>query len=240
VQRSLALVLVATAGVFAGFAAYRTYGHPHSLRSTLAQGASAATPVASSAPAAAADASANANAPTTPAVPDTVPDVRLPDLSGQEKSLRNFLGHPLIINFWATWCAPCRREMPLLQQLRHSYNGSGLEVVGIAVDFRSAVLQFLHHQAIDYPLLIGEDQGLAAAQQFGMEPVLPFSVFADAQGQIVAIKVGELHRAEADYIIGAMHSVASGDMSLAQARAGIAQRLKELAIERARAQVKPS
>ena len=102
-------------------------------------------------------------------MPDTVPDLTMPDLAGQPKSLRDFLGQPLIINFWATWCAPCRREIPLLQQLRHAISATGLQVVGIAVDFRSAVADYLRRQPIDYPLLIGEDQGLAAAEQFGMQ-----------------------------------------------------------------------
>jgi len=175
-----------------------------------------------------------------PVVPPTLPDFSLNDLSGKSTSIAAWSGKSLVINFWATWCAPCRREIPLLKTVAADWAGRDLTVIGIAVDYADKVREFAGRFKIDYPLLIGEDQGLAAAQQFGMEPVLPFSVFADARGQIVAIKIGELHRDEADYIIGAMHSVASGDMSLPQARAGIAQRLKELAIERAKAQVKPS
>ncbi len=242
------MVLVAVAGVLAGFLSYR--GHSHSLRATLAPGASAsaaavvasAAPAAAPAPAAAAtsDADAKANAPATPAIPDTVPDVRLPDLGGKQRSLREFLGHPLIINFWATWCAPCRREIPLLQQLRRTYQGDGLAVVGIAVDFRTAVADYVRRQPIDYPLLIGEDSGLAAAEQLGMQTVLPFSVFADAQGHIVALKIGELHRDEADYILATMRGLAAGTLSLTEAHAGIAQRLRELAAERARAGAKQS
>jgi thiol-disulfide isomerase/thioredoxin len=169
-----------------------------------------------------------------------VPDLKLPDLSGQETSLRGFLGRPLIINFWATWCAPCRREMPLLQQLHQAYRAEGLTIVGIAVDFRSAVADYVRRRAVDYPLLIGEDQGLAAAEQFGMQTVLPFSVFADAQGRIIALKIGELHRDEADYILGTMRALAAGRLSPPQAHAAIAQRLKELAIEHARAAVSAS
>jgi thiol-disulfide isomerase/thioredoxin len=164
----------------------------------------------------------------------------MPDLAGREKSLRAFLGRPLIINFWATWCAPCRREIPLLQQLRQAYHGDGLEIVGIAVDSRADVANYVRGRAVNYPLLIGEDRGLAAAEQFGMQTALPFSVFADAQGRIVAVKIGELHRDEADYILGAMRAVAAGRMSLPEAKAGMAQRLRELATERARAGVKDS
>jgi thiol-disulfide isomerase/thioredoxin len=150
--------------------------------------------------------------------------------------LRDFLGHPVIINFWATWCAPCRREIPLLQQLRQSYKAQGLEVVGIAVDFRAAVLEYLQKTPVAYPLLVGEDQGSAAAAKFGMEPVLPFSVFADGQGRIIAVKVGELHDDEAQCILAAMQSAASGKETLAEARAGIAEKLRRLAVERAKGQ----
>jgi hypothetical protein len=128
--------------------------------------------------------------------------------------------------------------MPLLQRLRRSHRADGLEVVGIAVDFKAAVADYVRRQPVDYPLLIGEDAGLAAAEQFGMQTVLPFSVFADAAGRILAVKVGELHADEADYILGAMQALASGRLSLPEAQAGIAQRLRELAIERAKAGVK--
>ncbi len=233
-SRTLVMVLVALAGVLAGFVSYRAARAPASI-SAVAPPAIAAQPAdLDDKPAPSPE-----GAPSRP-IPDTVPDLTMPDLSGQQKSLRGFLGHPLIINFWATWCAPCRREIPLLQQLRRAYQGDGLTVVGIAVDFRTAVADYLRHQAIDYPLLIGEDSGLAAAEQFGMQTVLPFSVFADAQGRIVALKIGELHRDEADYILATMRGLAAGTLTLPQARAGIAQRLRELAAERARAGVKES
>jgi thiol-disulfide isomerase/thioredoxin len=173
--------------------------------------------------------------PPHPAVPDTVPDLTLADTLGAQKSLRDYLGRPLIINFWATWCGPCRREIPLLEQLRQTYRAERLEVVGIAVDFRSAVAQYLQKSPITYPLLVAEDQGLAAAEKFGMEPVLPFSIFADAKGRIIAVKVGELHRDEADYILNAMRQVESGKKSLEDARAGIAKKLRTFAVERAKA-----
>jgi thiol-disulfide isomerase/thioredoxin len=231
--RTLLAVLVALSGVLAGFLAYRSARPPAALTADAPKAPGRAA--AGSADAADAD----TGVPTRP-IPDTVPALTLPNLAGQQQSLRDFLGHPLIINFWATWCAPCRREMPLLQQLRHLYHGEGLEIVGIAVDFRTAVADFVRRQPVDYPLLIGEDAGLAAAEQFGMQTVLPFSVFADAGGRIVAVKVGELHRDEAVYILGAMRDLAAGRMTLPEAHAGIAQRLRELAIERAKSAVKDS
>jgi hypothetical protein len=113
-------------------------------------------------------------------------------------------------------------------------------VVGVAVDFQSAVAQYLQKSPIAYPLLVGEDQGLAAAEKFGMEPVLPFSVFADARGRIIAVKVGELHKDEADYILNSMHLIETGKKSLEQARADIAEKLRSFAVERAKAGISES
>lgn len=236
-QRAVAIILVVGVGLLAGFMAYRSLPRPIAL-----QPLSASSQITAAEPGAAAladGAPATASTPRLP-IPEALPDVRLPDLAGSEKSVRDFLGHPLIVNFWATWCAPCRREMPLLQQLRRDHRAERLEIVGIAVDFRTAVEDYQRRHSVDYPLLIGEDRGLAAVQQFGMDTVLPFSVFAQANGQIVAIKVGELHRDEADYILAAMSALAAGQMSLPQARAGIAERLKQLSIERAKANIPTS
>ena len=224
-------MLVVLGGASAGFFGYRAW-QEHQLPGTpllLRPIGASTTPAADIAPDPAAPAQAE-----NPVVPDTVPDLELPDASGARKSLHDFLGTPLIINFWATWCAPCRREIPLLQHLRITYKGDGLQIVGIAVDLRSAVADYLRQTPIAYPLLIGEDQGLAAAERFGMDLVLPFSVFADAKGRIIAVKVGELHQDEADSILSAMRLIAAGKESLPDARAAIAQRLRTLAIERAR------
>jgi thiol-disulfide isomerase/thioredoxin len=234
--RALLIVLVVLAGLLTGFLTYRARQQaalsPDSgAPPPLVAAALSAAPNAGDEPAIGGPAAPEAAARP---IPQQVPDLTLPDLSGGKHSLHDYFGGPLIINFWATWCAPCRREMPLLQQLRHDYAPLGLQVVGIALDFRTAVADYVHNSPVDYPLLIGEDQGLAAAQSFGMQEVLPFSVFADAKGQILALKVGELHRDEADYILVMLHALAGGRVNLADARADISKRLKELAIEHAK------
>ncbi len=166
----------------------------------------------------------------------------MPDLNGAVHALSQYTagGHPTIINFWATWCGPCLREIPLLNLLQQSYTGDKLQVVGIAVDFRDSVREYLKHTQISYALLIGEQDGLEAAAKFGMDLVLPFSVFADGQGRIVAVKVGELHQAEADYILSSMRRLKRGGANLDQTRQAIADRLRQLAAERARAEARSS
>jgi thiol-disulfide isomerase/thioredoxin len=233
VPRALAICLLALSGLLAGYVGYRSAHRPSVIAVTSA-------PTPSSARAAADLGAGAAGQPRAPALPGTLPDIRMPDLSGTEHSLQQFRGHPLLVNFWATWCDPCRREMPLLQQLWQQDRASGLDIVGIAVDSRSAVQQYLRHTPVDYPLLVGEDAALTAIGRFGMDEVLPFSVFADARGRIVAVKVGELHRAEANYIVAAVQRVTAGSETLPQARAAIARKLRELAIQRAKRDVQGS
>jgi thiol-disulfide isomerase/thioredoxin len=231
--QTTALSLIVLAGVALGFFSYRHWQQSRSAARA------APTASASAGPAAGAGAStapgsgdpAAAPAPHVP-VPETLPDVKLPDLAGNMKSLRSFGPRPLIVNFWASWCEPCRREIPLLRALRTQYAADRLEIVGVAIDSQAAVSEYLRTTPIDYPVLVGEEAGLAAVEKFGMEPVLPFSVFVDAQGTVVAVKVGELHRDEADYILGTLRQLAAGGTSLADARSHIADRLRELAVAR--------
>ena len=168
-------------------------------------------------------------------MPDALPDVKVPDLSGNVKSLRDFPGHPLIVNFWATWCEPCRREMPLLQQLQQREGPNGLQILGVAIDSRDAVQQYLKARPVSYPILADENAGSEAMSHFADAPVLPFSVVADAQGRILLVKFGELHADEADYILATAREVAAGHQTLQQARTAIPGKLRELAIARAKA-----
>jgi thiol-disulfide isomerase/thioredoxin len=179
------------------------------------------TALPTQAPAPVADAD-EAVPPAARVVPERLPEVTLPGLDGRERHLSQWHGKPLVVNFWATWCEPCRREMPLLRGLQHEHAADGLQVVGIAIDSAADVRKYAAAQGIDYPLLVGEDGGLAAAKAFGMDTVLPFSVFADRAGDIVALKVGELRAAEAHLILDRMMQVDDGKLTLAAARQEIA------------------
>jgi thiol-disulfide isomerase/thioredoxin len=163
-----------------------------------------------------------------------LPQLSLPDATGVAHRLSDWAGHPLVVNFWATWCEPCRREIPLLIKLRHERASRGLAIVGIAIDFRAAVVKYAAAAGIDYPLLIGEEAGFKTVDAFGMELVFPFSVFADRAGRVVAVKVGELHQDEADFILDRIDDVDRGTLTLPAAREEIASHLRDLAIERAK------
>jgi len=161
-------------------------------------------------------------------IPEQVPRISLPGLDGALHSLSEWNDRPLVINFWATWCEPCRREIPLLKSLRHTRAAERLEVVGIALDGADAVRQYAGSHGIDYPVLVGERGGLEAVSAFGMDTVLPFSVFVDRGGRIITLKVGELRRKDADLILDRMRDVDAGRMSLSVAREQISRGTQRL------------
>ena len=168
-------------------------------------------------------------------IPAVLPDFALATVEGPLRKLSSFQHPSLIVNFWATWCAPCRREIPLLRQLRNERGERGVEVLGIAVDFREDVLKYAAKIGLDYPLLIGEEDGLAAADAFGIDPVFPFTVFADAKRRIVAVKVGELHADEAAFILDHIELLNAGRLTLEVVQTLIRaelQRLDALRVEK--------
>jgi len=167
-------------------------------------------------------------------VPTDLPNISLADPGGVKHALSEWKGRPLLINFWATWCAPCRREIPLLKTLRHERAKDGVEIVGIAVDFKDAVQHYAREMSIDYPVLVGEQDGLDAIAAFGMDTVFPFTVFADARGRIVTLKVGELHADEARFILDRVKGIDTGRLDLAAAKKEIADGVAALATERAK------
>lgn len=213
---------VAAAAVL-GFSVQRWLGGP-------------AEPVSAEASAAMTDAVeplAEEPAPPAPTIPSVLPQFQLADREGRMRSLGDWSGRPLLVNYWATWCAPCRREIPLLNELRAPGAPYGVEVIGIAVDFREDVLAYASETPIDYPLLIGEEDGLAAVTAMGMQPAFPFTVFADSKQRILTVKVGELHRDDAELILGKLSAFDAGSLPLDQAQAEIDAGLKELAARRA-------
>ena len=167
-------------------------------------------------------------------IPDTLPDITLANLDDQPTRLASFASRPLMINFWATWCAPCRREIPLLNKLRAERKVQNAEIVGIAVDFKEDVLKFVQKVPVNYPLLVGEEDGLAAASAFGMGMAFPFSIFVDSQNRILTIKVGELHEDEANFAFDRLQDVDNGVLTREAAQAAVAEAFSQMAADRAR------
>lgn len=163
-------------------------------------------------------------------IPDTLPDIAFADRQGVMRRLSDWKGQPLLVNFWASWCEPCREEIPLLERLSRQRAAAGLQVIGVAVDSRSAALDYARRAAIQYPLLIGEQPGLEAVRALGMEAVFPFSVFVDAQGRIVTLKIGKLRADQAALILDRVDDLDRGRIDLATARREISDGMGRLAI----------
>ena len=111
------------------------------------------------------------------------PDFQLGSNSGEFVSPADFSGKTLLINFWATWCAPCRQEMPMLMDLQRTYKSAGLQVIGIALDDAQSVRNFVETYGISYPILVGSEDVFATSTAYGnAEGVLPYSVLIDKHG----------------------------------------------------------
>ncbi|HET9446322.1 MAG TPA: TlpA disulfide reductase family protein [Steroidobacteraceae bacterium] len=162
-------------------------------------------------------------------LPAVLPDFTLGDLSGAPRSIRSWPGKSMIVNFWATWCAPCRREIPLLRELQKQHGPEGFQIVGVAVDIREDVVKYAQEIGIDYPVLIGEQDGLDAVNSFGQGSLgFPFTVFTDNQGRIVLFHLGEIHREQADVMLAAVREVNSGKLTPEAARVVVAKQLAEM------------
>lgn len=123
-------------------------------------------------------------------------DVVLPDLAARPRRLSEWDGRPRLVNFWATWCAPCVKEMPLLQ--RHAQAHPELAVIGIALDDPAAVSAFVRELGIGYPILVQAPSATDASVLYGnRRGVLPFSVFIDAEGVLRAAEAGDFADAAA-------------------------------------------
>lgn len=205
-------VVIAVVAAAAGFLTYRHVVEPRVADAPVA---------APSTPAAPAAATEEASA-----IPATLPDFTLGDLTGTPRSILSWPGKSMIVNFWATWCAPCRREIPLLRELQKNHGQEGFQVVGVAVDIREDVVKYAQDIGIDYPILVGEQDGLDAVNLFGQGSIgFPFTVFTDNQGRIVLFHLGEIHKEDADVLLGAVRQVNEGKLTPEAARVVVAKQL---------------
>ncbi len=132
---------------------------------------------------------------TSVKVEDTVTPLEFsfPDVSGRVQSVNQWRGKVLVINFWATWCPPCLKEIPEFVKLQSEYQDKQLQFVGIAIDDTQSVRDYLQRIAINYPILIADDAGIGLAQQMGnVIGAVPFTVVVNQAGQIVYRQPGEL------------------------------------------------
>lgn len=129
-----------------------------------------------------------------PAAKDPLWDIALPSPDGTEFRMAAHTGQPLIINFWATWCAPCVEELPLLNAFHAKDNGWG--TIGIAVDTPANVQRFVQRFNLSFPIGIAGAAGVGLAKELGNTGGLPFTLVVDRKGMIRDRKVGQIHAAD--------------------------------------------
>lgn len=129
-------------------------------------------------------------------------EIALAGLDGADETLATWQGKPLVVNFWATWCAPCRKEIPLLKALQDEYADEELTVVGIAIDEMEAVTGYAEEAQFNYPILVGEESGYRMASAIGIKNFyVPITAFVDRSGAVRRIHTGEVHREDAEMAI---------------------------------------
>jgi len=119
------------------------------------------------------------------------PDFTLVDLSGKKVSLKDFKGHPLLLNFWGTYCDPCKIEMPWLEEFHKKYAGEGFEVVGVTYDSevgKDTIAKSTHQLGVTYPILLSDSK--AEKAYLSDSEVLPVSFYVDRTGKIIEVTAG--------------------------------------------------
>ena len=142
--------------------------------------------------------------PTAPAGGRVEARMRSPlaDLGGKPQQLEQWRGRVLVVNFWATWCAPCREEIPALIRVQKKHDPKRVQIVGIALDSADKVREYAVEMKIDYALLIGGMDTLGAVKEAGNHAgVLPFTLVLDRAGRVVHTHAGALTEAALDAVL---------------------------------------
>ena len=163
------------------------------------------------------------DAATTTAAPAvaTLPEFSLANLEGEQQSIQSWPGKPLLINFWATWCGPCLREIPMLKELQTAR--PDLQVVGIAIDKPDLVAKFAGDMRFNYPILVGQNEAWSAAAALGVNIyALPFTIFTSGDGSILGVHTGELHAEHLDHFRAIVDDLGAGRIGVEQARRRLA------------------
>lgn len=123
------------------------------------------------------------------------PAFSLPDLDGEERAIAEWDGEVIVLNFWATWCAPCREEIPLFTELQQRYGDAGVQFLGVAIDRREAIRDYLQEVDMGYPTLHGMQAAMDVAASYGNQAgTLPFTVVIDRDGALRHVFEGQVHR----------------------------------------------
>lgn len=130
------------------------------------------------------------------------PAFELKDIEGKLRNINEWNGKVLLVNFWATWCSPCKKEIPGFMELQEQYATKGFQIIGLAVDNETAVKDYATTISINYPVMAAEIAAMEISQRYGNQVnVLPYTAFIARDGNIVLTRSGEISKKEAEEII---------------------------------------
>lgn len=139
------------------------------------------------------------NRPSTrrPSHPYPAPEFELPNLNGDQVRLSDFRGKAVVLNFWATWCAPCRREIPWFVDFQKEYGPRGLQIIGVSMDEggRDAIVPLVRRMGVDYVVLLGDNR---VSSLYGGLEILPTTYYIAPDGTVRAFVNGVISKAEVE------------------------------------------
>lgn len=152
----------------------------------------------------------------------TAIEFSLPDIDGNMRQLSDWHGKGRLVNFWATWCAPCRREIPLLKQTQADHAADNVQVIGIAVDFLEQVQAYAEETQFNYPILVGQEDAMAAAEASGVDFIgLPFTMIIAPSGELLNTHIGEIVESHIEKILDVFDELEAGRIDIATAKSSL-------------------
>ena len=124
------------------------------------------------------------------------------DLTGEFRNIKEWDGELIFLNFWATWCPPCKKEIPAFIELQQAYGAQKFQIIGVAIDEHEAVSEYAKQIGINYPLLMAQNEGVGLAKRYGNGiGILPYTVVINREGEVVYTITGELRMKRAKEIL---------------------------------------
>ena len=146
-------------------------------------------------------------------------EFELIDLNNVMTHSSKWNGQYKLINFWATWCAPCRREIPLLNNTQKEYQDMSVQIIGIAVDVLDDVIAYSEETPFEYPVLVGEEEAIAIAENANIEFIgLPFTMLVDDKNEIIKTHLGEIKEHHIDMLTEVIRGMQRGKISVEEAK----------------------
>jgi len=148
----------------------------------------------------------------------------LNDMEGVKRDFSEYAGKHSLLNFWATWCAPCRREIPLLKDFHAGLDEHGVQVLGLAFDVPEEVSVYAEAAEFNYPILVGEQDVMAVAESSGVDFIgLPFTMIVHRDGELLSAHMGEIHKEQLDLIAEVFVALDAGDIDRDTARTRLSE-----------------